>query len=105
MGIVINRKSEEFSNAIEVLEKNYLQYVERVNHFSRAHLNWDSVAKQHVELYLDVISNADYGRNYSNNYMPTQKQNDIENSLSSSWKKYSLLLPLNYLTNKFINLP
>jgi NADH/NAD ratio-sensing transcriptional regulator Rex len=105
LGIVVNRKSEEFSNAIEVLEKNYLQYVERVNHFSRTHLNWDSVAKQHVELYLDVISNADYGQNYSNDDMPTQKQNDIENSLSSSWKKYGLLLPLNYLTNKFINLP
>jgi glycosyltransferase involved in cell wall biosynthesis len=105
LGIVVNRKSEEFSNAIEVLEKNYLQYVERVNHFGRTHLDWDSVAKQHVELYLDVISNADYGQNYSNDYMPTRKQNDIENSLSSSWKKYGLLLPLNYLKNKFINLP
>jgi glycosyltransferase involved in cell wall biosynthesis len=104
LGIVVNRKSEEFSNAIKVLDKNYLQYVERVNHFSKTHLRWDSVAKQHVELYLDVISNADYGRNYSNNYMPTQKQNDIENSLLASANKYSLLLPLNYLKNKFINL-
>jgi hypothetical protein len=54
---------------------------------------------------LDVISNADYSQNYSNDYMPTRKQNDIQNSLSSSWKKYGLLLPLNYLKNKFINLP
>ena len=81
LGIVVNRKSEEFSNAIKVLEKNYLQYLERINCFSRTHLSWDSVAKQHIKLYLDAISNSDYGQNYSNNCIPTQKQNGIENSL------------------------
>jgi glycosyltransferase involved in cell wall biosynthesis len=81
LGIVVNRKSEEFSNAIKALEKNYLQYLERINHFSRTHLSWDSVAKQHIKLYLDAISNSDYGQNYSNNCIPTQKQNGIENSL------------------------
>ena len=80
LGIVVNRKSEEFSNAIKVLEKNYLHYVERVNRFSKTYLSWDSVAKQHIKLYLDVISDADYGQDYSNNYMLLQKQNDIENS-------------------------
>ncbi|HEU4822984.1 MAG TPA: hypothetical protein VFS97_06125, partial [Nitrososphaeraceae archaeon] len=87
LGIVVNRKSEEFSNAIKALEKNYLHYVERVNRFSSTHLSWDSVAKQHIKLYLDVISNADYGQNYSNNYMPPQKQNDIENSLLAPKKQ------------------
>jgi glycosyltransferase involved in cell wall biosynthesis len=87
LGIVVNRKSEEFSNAIKVLEKNYLHYVERVNRFSKTYLSWDSVAKQHIKLYLDVISNADYGQDYSNNYMLPQKQNDIENSLLAPKKQ------------------
>ena len=87
LGIVVNRKSEEFSNAIKVLEKNYMHYVERVNRFSKTYLSWDSVAKQHIKLYLDVISNADYGQDYSNNYMLPQKQNDIENSLLAPKKQ------------------
>ena len=50
LGIVVNRESEEFSNTIKVLEKNYLQYMERINHFSRTHPSWNSVVKQHIKL-------------------------------------------------------
>jgi glycosyltransferase involved in cell wall biosynthesis len=77
LGIVVNRKSEEFSNALKILEKNYLQYIQRIDRFSKSHLSWDSVAKQHIKLYLDVMGSTDYDHNYDNNSMPTQKQNSI----------------------------
>lgn len=79
LGIVVKRKSKEFSNAIEVLEKNYLHYIERVNNFSKIHLSWDTVAKKHIELYLDVMNNIDHNQSYSNDCIPIQGRMGIIN--------------------------
>ena len=77
LGIAVKRKSEEFSNAINVLEKNYMQYIERVNNFSKNYLSWDSVARKHMELYSDVIENIDHNQSYSNDCIPIQERKCI----------------------------
>ena len=77
LGIAVKRKSEEFSNAIKVLEKNYMQYIERVNNFSKNYLSWDSVARKHMELYSDVIENIDHNQSYSNYCIPIQERKCI----------------------------
>lgn len=83
LGIVVKRKSEEFSNAIEVLDKNYLQYIERVNYFSKTFLSWESVARQHINLYMNILGHTQHSQTYSNNCITTtQKQNSPGNICS-----------------------
>jgi glycosyltransferase involved in cell wall biosynthesis len=59
LGIVVKRKSVEFSKALKELENNYSSYRERVEQFKKASLTWDYTAKQHVELYFNILIGTD----------------------------------------------
>jgi glycosyltransferase involved in cell wall biosynthesis len=55
LGIVVRRNPFEFSEALKMLESDYPHYKKEVERF-KSNLNWDSVAKQHVEIYTRVLA-------------------------------------------------
>jgi len=56
LGVVAERNPESFNKAIEQLASNYSKFVENVEQF-KPQLTWDTVAKKHIEVYSDLISN------------------------------------------------
>jgi hypothetical protein len=54
LGITTKRRPNQFSNAINRLEKDYNNYVKSVNNFKNI-LKWEFVAKQHESVYHSVI--------------------------------------------------
>lgn len=54
LGIAVKRKPIHFSEALKMLESDYPHYKKEVERF-KSNLNWDSVAKQHVEIYMRVL--------------------------------------------------
>lgn len=56
LGIAVRRKADEFSKALKFLDANYPAYKREVDRFKND-LMWDSVARQHVRLYMSVLAN------------------------------------------------
>ena len=54
LGVAVKRHPREFSNGIKNLDRNYSSYAESINAFKQK-LKWDSVAKEHYELYNNII--------------------------------------------------
>jgi glycosyltransferase involved in cell wall biosynthesis len=54
LGISVKRDPCEFAKALNEMENNYHFYSKAVNKF-RLNLEWDTVANQHNELYLDIL--------------------------------------------------
>jgi glycosyltransferase involved in cell wall biosynthesis len=54
LGITVKRNPCEFAKALNEMENNYHFYSKAVNKF-RLNLEWDTVANQHNELYLDIL--------------------------------------------------
>jgi glycosyltransferase involved in cell wall biosynthesis len=57
LGIAVRRNPFEFSEALKMLESDYPHYKKEVERF-KSNLNWDSVAKQHVEIYTRVLTKS-----------------------------------------------
>jgi glycosyltransferase involved in cell wall biosynthesis len=57
LGIAVRRNPFEFSEALKMLESDYPHYKKEVERF-KSNLNWDSVAKQHVEIYTQVLAKS-----------------------------------------------
>jgi glycosyltransferase involved in cell wall biosynthesis len=57
LGIAVKRKPSEFSEALKMLESDYPHYKKAVERF-KSNLKWDSVAKQHVEIYMRVLTKS-----------------------------------------------
>ncbi|MFZ0554125.1 MAG: hypothetical protein WAM26_02440, partial [Nitrososphaeraceae archaeon] len=57
LGIAVKRKPSEFSEALKMLESDYPHYKKAVERF-KSNLKWDSVAKQHVEIYMKVLAKS-----------------------------------------------
>jgi glycosyltransferase involved in cell wall biosynthesis len=55
LGLAVRRKADEFSKALKFLEANYPSYKREVDRFKND-LIWDSVARQHVALYMSVLA-------------------------------------------------
>ena len=55
LGITVKRKSGEFERALEKLEANYSDYVQKVKEF-KPELKWTNIASQHLEIYIKSIS-------------------------------------------------
>jgi len=55
LGIAVRRNPFEFSEALKMLESDYPHYKKEVERF-KSNLNWDSVAKQHVEIYTRILA-------------------------------------------------
>ena len=56
LGLIVKRRSPNaFSDAIEMLGQDYDSYFTRVNKF-RKDITWRHVARQHIDLYSDAIS-------------------------------------------------
>ena len=55
LGIAVRRKADEFSKALKFLDANYPAYKREVDRFKND-LMWDSVARQHVRLYMSVLA-------------------------------------------------
>ena len=55
LGITVKRKSSEFEHALEKLEADYSDYVQKVEEF-KPKLKWTNIARQHVEIYTKSIS-------------------------------------------------
>lgn len=54
LGIAVRRKAVEFSEALKVLEADYPYYKKQVQRF-KSNLTWDSVAREHTGLYINVL--------------------------------------------------
>lgn len=57
LGIAVRRNPFEFSEALKILESDYPHYKKEVERF-KGNLSWDSVAKQHVEIYKRVLAKS-----------------------------------------------
>lgn len=57
LGIAVKRRPFEFTEALKKLESEYPYYKKEVERF-RSNLNWDSVAKRHVEIYMRVLTKS-----------------------------------------------
>jgi len=64
LGIAVKRKPFEFSEALKMLESDYPHYKKEVERFKN-NLNWDSVAKQHIEVYLRVLAKSHEHRSFA----------------------------------------
>jgi glycosyltransferase involved in cell wall biosynthesis len=64
LGIAVKRKPFEFSEALKMLESDYPHYKKEVERFKN-NLNWDSVAKQHIEIYLRVLAKSHEHRSFA----------------------------------------
>lgn len=57
LGITVRRKAANFSKALKTLEEDYSYYKSKVEHF-KSNLSWDSIARQHITLYMNVLANS-----------------------------------------------
>jgi glycosyltransferase involved in cell wall biosynthesis len=57
LGIAVKRKPFEFSEALKILESDYPHYKKEVEHF-KSNLSWDSVARQHIKMYMSVLTES-----------------------------------------------
>lgn len=57
LGIVAKRTPEAFADALLELDNNYEKYKKAINGF-KENLKWNIVARDHIELYHDIIKSA-----------------------------------------------
>jgi len=57
LGIAVKRKPFEFSKALKILESDYPYYKKEVERF-RSNLSWESVARQHIKMYMSVLAKS-----------------------------------------------
>lgn len=57
LGITVRRNADDFSKALKFLEANYPSYKREVDRFKND-LVWDSVARQHIRLYMSVLAKS-----------------------------------------------
>lgn len=57
LGIAVRRKASEFSEALKVLGNDYHYYKKEIEKF-KTNLSWDSIARQHITLYVNVLANS-----------------------------------------------
>jgi glycosyltransferase involved in cell wall biosynthesis len=55
LGITVKRKSGEFERALEKLEADYSDYIQKVEEF-KPELKWDKIARQHLKIYTKSTS-------------------------------------------------
>jgi glycosyltransferase involved in cell wall biosynthesis len=55
LGITVKRKPSEFTRGLELLNKNYIDYVKAVNDFKRK-LKWNYIAKEHLKVYDRAVN-------------------------------------------------
>ena len=56
LGIMVKRTPKQFINALKYIDENYLYYKSNVDEF-KDKLDWNSIAVQHLETYLDTMKN------------------------------------------------
>ena len=61
LGIIVKRKPFEFSEALKILESDYPHYKKEVERF-KSNLSWDSVARQHIKMYRNVLTKGHENR-------------------------------------------
>lgn len=54
LGIMVKRKPDQFINALKYIDKNYLYYISNISEF-KVKLDWNRIAMQHLETYLDTM--------------------------------------------------
>jgi glycosyltransferase involved in cell wall biosynthesis len=64
LGIAVKRKPFELSEALKMLESDYPHYKKEVERFKN-NLKWDSVAKQHIEIYMRVLAKSHEHRSFA----------------------------------------
>ena len=64
LGIAVKRKPFELSEAFKMLESDYPHYKKEVERFKN-NLKWDSVAKQHIEIYMRVLAKSHEHRSFA----------------------------------------
>ena len=57
LGITARRTPNAFADALLELDRNYDIYQKAVDGFKK-YLKWDSITRNHVKLYNDVITNS-----------------------------------------------
>jgi glycosyltransferase involved in cell wall biosynthesis len=57
LGIAVKRKLFEFSKALKISESDYPHYRKEVERF-KSNLNWESVARQHIKMYMSVLDKS-----------------------------------------------
>ena len=60
LGITVKRKSGEFERALEKLEADYSDYVQKVEEF-KSELKWTNIASQHLKIYTKSMSERKKG--------------------------------------------
>lgn len=55
LGIVVRRDPKEYSNALEMLNKNYSRYKQAVDNFKEK-LDWEFVAHEHAKIYIKAVN-------------------------------------------------
>jgi glycosyltransferase involved in cell wall biosynthesis len=66
LGITVERKPDKFVKALEYVDKNYLSYLSNIERF-KVKLDWNRIAKQHIEIYNKSINRSSHIPNPINN--------------------------------------
>jgi len=93
LGIAVRRNPFEFSEALKMLESDYPHYKKEVERF-KSNLNWDSVAKQHVEIYTRILAKR-------HEFRSVIRDHETENPLGSVEEIKNELLDLNIYFDLF----
>lgn len=59
LGITVKRKAVKFVDAMKYVDKNYLYYLSNLERF-KVKLDWNRIAKQHLQIYNDSITKSAY---------------------------------------------
>jgi len=54
LGITVRRSPDQFSKALEIIDKDYMKYIKAVESFQKE-IGWQSIASQHAQIYAQII--------------------------------------------------
>jgi glycosyltransferase involved in cell wall biosynthesis len=54
LGITVRRSPDQFSKALEIIDKDYMKYIRAVESFQKE-IRWQSIASQHARIYAQII--------------------------------------------------
>jgi len=54
LGITVKRSPDQFSKALEIIDKDYMKYIKAVESFQKE-ISWQSIASQHARIYAQII--------------------------------------------------
>ena len=54
LGITVKRSPDQFSKALEIIDKDYMKYIKAVESFQKE-IRWQSIASQHARIYAQII--------------------------------------------------